>query len=369
MTGIAGALLGFLASGSAPHHDTDSYAHLVLGGAQVELALELDTDSLMAEIEAPPPLGADWEPADVEPLLARAADWVAEQWQLELEGERVALEPRGCELLRAFDPMVQSERNLRVVLKYAFAAPPRDAAGTLVQRIFEGRELAHRHSLLLERAGANGAEAALLLDEWRTVRGRPFHFTLPDCAPGATGRRTLTAVAQGARAIVGAPWLALFLLALAWAPLPRLSNLASLAAAAGAVALAFFAVRAEWIAPAAWAAQASAALAVGYVAAENLFARELKLRAATAALFGVVHGMAVASLAPTLRPTGDLAATGLPPAAFCAGALAVALATGALGVALESRLRTLPATRRVLALLLIAGSIVGVFLAVSGRPR
>src|SRR6185436_19152946 len=59
---------------------------------------------------------------------------------------------------------------------------------------------------------------------------------------------------------------------------------------AGAGALA----RADVIAPAPWAATAAAAFSVAYVAAENRLSRSVKLRVATAALFGLVHGMALA---------------------------------------------------------------------------
>ncbi|MSR46672.1 MAG: hypothetical protein EXS13_06365 [Planctomycetes bacterium] len=351
------------------HHDTDSYAHLVVGGERVKLALELDTDSLMAEVEALPPQGEDWEAVDLEPILARAAEWVDEHWQLTLDGTRVEIEPRGFELLKAFDPLVQSERNVSVALRFEFTAPHHDAAATLQQTLFEGREIGHRHTLLLERsrgdAGRKLAAEPQLNEEWRVGRGSAFHFTLHDTAPGAGMRRALRAAIRGSTTIGTSPWLALFVLALALAPLPGRTRAASVAAMAGVAALAFVAARADWIAPAGWAATAAAALAVGYVAAENGFARELKLRVATAALFGVVHGMAVAPLAGrTTRAAGFSAAD----AAFFAGACVVGvLAGGAIGAALSRLLRERPAAQRLLPLLLIVASVLGTIAAVHGR--
>ncbi|MBM4014530.1 MAG: hypothetical protein FJ293_06140 [Planctomycetes bacterium] len=355
---------------SAPHHDTDSYAHVVVGASEVRLALELDTDGFMAEVEALPPQGEDWAAVDVEPLLERAADWVAERWALTLDGVPVELAPRGFDLLKAFDPMAQQERHLRIVLHYTFAAPTAAAAATLVQRLFEGRELAHRHTLLLERATADGGTkggAPELLEEWRTARGRPFHFTLPDCAPGAGARRAWSAARAGVRSLLAAPWLPLFLLALALAPLAARERIGAFAATGGALLLAFAAARADWLAPAPWAALAAAALSVGYVAAENLFAAELKLRAATAALFGVVHGMALAPLADAADRAGrdDRLATG---AAFVAPALLGALLIGSAGLLVEPTPRQRPALVRLVALLLMAVSLVGVVLAVNDRP-
>src|SRR5688572_4933241 len=287
-------LLAALLVSGAPgrHHDTDSWAHLVVGGAEVELALEVETDSFMAEIEALPPEGDDWSRADVEAAQPRIAEWLAERWRLELDGAAVVPEWRGFELLRVFDPLQQAERNVRVVLRFAFAAPRRDAAATLTQRLFEGRELAHRHTLLLERGRAE--QGGELLQEWRVGRGAPFHFTLPDAAPGAAGRQAARAAARGATHAATLPWLLLFAAALAAAPLPWRARMRSLLATAAVAALAFAAARMEWIAPAPWAATAAAALSVGYLALENHHARQLELRSATAALFGVVHGMALA---------------------------------------------------------------------------
>jgi hypothetical protein len=272
--------------------------------------------------------------------------------------------------------MAQQERHVRIVLHYSFAAPHHDAPATLEQRLFEGRELAHRHSLLLERA-RDGA-ALELLEEWRTARGRPFHFTLPDFAPGATGRRAWAAAQAGARSSVAAPWTALFLLALALAPLGSRERIGALAATAAATCGAFAAARAGFIAPAPWAALAAAAVSVGYVAAENLFAAELKLRAATAALFGVVHGMALAPMAEgaglgaAARGSGprivlldeDRIATG---AAFLAAALLCALLIGGGGFRFGGTPRQPSAANRLVSLLLMAASLAGVVMAVGSR--
>jgi len=350
-----------LAVAPGRHHDTDSYAHLVVGGDEVELALELETDSFMADVEALPPEGDDWSGADVEAVRARAEAWVAERWQLALDGADVALAWRGAELLRAFDPLQQAERNVRVVLRFGFAAPRRDAAATLTQRLFEGRELAHRHTLLLERGRAEtGGE---LLQEWRVGRGAPFHFTLPDAAPGAAGRQAARAAARGATGAATTPWLLLFAAALAAAPQPWRARARALAATAAVAALAFAAAHAGWIAPAPWAATAAAALSVGYLALENHHAKALELRGATAALFGVVHGMA---LAPQLELHAGAAAGAT--VAFAASAIATALLGGALlGLGLSRLARGRAAVAFAVPWLLAVAAGAGAFFAIRGR--
>ncbi len=356
------ALLAVLHAAAAPpsvarHHDTDSYAHLSLDASGAELRLELDTDSLMAEVEALPPLTEDWEAADVTAVLPRIAEFVADHWQLELDGAPVALAEHGFELLRTFDPMQRAERNVRVVLRLTFTPPPRSAAATLRQTLFAGRELDHRHTLLL----AVGDDEPI---EWRVRNGTPFHFTLPDVAPGAHRRALRDALHGGLWHATRQPWLAAFMLVLLLAPLPRRERARSMVAAAAAAALTWSATRLGWIAPSPWAATAAAALAIAYVAGENCFVRELKLRTATAALFGVVEGMALE--APSRSPATATFATG---AAWCLGALLAASAIGAMATLLLQPLcRRFPWLRPITAGALVTLGAIGLFLAVRGRP-
>jgi hypothetical protein len=100
-------------------------------------------------------------------------------------------------------------------------------------------------------------------------------------------------------------------------------------AALATAACAFALTHADVISPAPWAADAAAALSIAYLAAENRFSKGVKLRTATAALFGLVHGMALARVrAGALSPTAVEAAATL--VAACATAVAVALAASLL---------------------------------------
>lgn len=146
---------------------------------------------------------------------------------------------------------------------------------------------------------------------------------------------------------------------------------ALVAAALVAAALAFAATRAHWIAPAPWAASAAAAFAVGYVAVENWRSDPVRLRRATAALFGLVEGMALAPLA--LMPGR---ATGAGEGAiFIAVALAVAAAIAvviamAIGVDDWSKERERPGVRvKVAHFVLLAVSAAGIGIVVFTRVR
>lgn len=354
----------------ALHHDTESFAHLRLLGERAELVLELDSDALLGSVEALPPLTEDWEASDVEAALPRIQAWLDERLELRLAGERVALVPSDFTLLRAFDPLLKAERNLRVALRCPFELPPRDAAASLRQELFVGRELDHRHTLLLEAGG-------LTLREWRVRSGEPFHFELPDLAPGATGRAARRAALQAAHQLASAPWLAAFLLALLLAPLSIGARAKALGAAVAATAAGCLASRLDWIAPSPWAAQAAAALAIAYVAGENLLARDLKLRSATAALFGLVHGMALAAPSLAAQPPIDPASSDLPGAADGATVVAAWLASalltasalgGAAALLLLPLAKRAPLVARIGAALLMALGAAGLFLAVRARP-
>lgn len=354
----------------APHHDTESFAHLRLLGERAELVLELDSDALLGSVEALPPLTEDWEAPDIEAALPRIQEWLDERFELRIAGERVALVPRDFTLLRAFDPLLKAERNLRVALRCPFELPPGTAAASLRQELFVGRELDHRHTLLLEAGG-------LTLREWRVRSGEPFHFELPDLAPGATSRAARRAALQAVQQMASAPWLAAFLLALLLAPLSIGARATSLCAALAATAAGCLASRLDWIAPSPWAAQAAAALAIAYVAGENLLARDLKLRSATAALFGLVHGMALAAASLAAEPPSDPASSDLPGAAHGATVVAAWLASalltasalgGAAALLLLPLAKRAPLVARVGAALLMALGAAGLFLAVRARP-
>ncbi|MBL8840351.1 MAG: hypothetical protein JNL90_02355 [Planctomycetes bacterium] len=358
------------ATARALHHDTESFAHLRLLGERAELVLELDSDALLGSVEALPPLTEDWEAPDVAAALPRIEAWLDERFELRIAGERVAVVPSDFTLLRAFDPLLKAERNLRVALRCPLELPPGDAAASLRQELFVGRELDHRHTLLLEAGG-------LTLREWRVRSGEPFHFELPDLAPGATGRAAHRAALQAAQQMASAPWLAAFLLALLLAPLSIGARARSLGAALTATAAGCLASRLDWIAPSPWAAQAAAALAIAYVAGENLLARDLKLRSATAALFGLVHGMALAAPSLAAQPAFDPAPSELPGAAngavvvaaWLASALLSASAIGGVAALLLLPLaKRAPLVARIGAVLLMALGAAGLFLAVRARP-
>jgi hypothetical protein len=353
---LAASLL--LAAASGPHVDTVSYAQLCLGGPQLELLFELDLDHVMQAVEAPPPLGEDWSDEDVRNVRERAIRYLSAHWQLWFDGLPEAWTPGGFERLLAFDPLLQKERAIRVAFRFSFPAPRRDARATLAQSLFDGIELAHRHFLVLEAPDGKGAELAV-------PSGTPFHFTLPDAGPGAAARRLRARAIEGAGLSLSAPWLLLFLAALLVAPTAPRERLRSAGAALAAASAAFALVAADWIAPAAWASTAAAALSVAYVAAENRFARAIQLRTATAALFGLVHGMA---LAPRL-PAGLLPPTATEAAAFAATALLVsgAAALAAATLAGMARAFAVRATGFVVDGLLVLAGAAGIALAIASR--
>jgi len=302
-----------LAGSPRAHVDTVSFAHMRLGGERIELELEVDTDHLMQAIEAKPPLAADWSDAELRELEPKAIAYLDARWRLALDGFPATLTPRGFARRPAFDPMIQQERAVRLAFAFSVVPPRQDARATLLASLFEGIELRHQHVLLVECPDRPGAELGV-------PPGLPFHFTLPDAAPGAALRRLRTRAIEGAAVSFASPWLLLFLVALLVGPLPAGARAAGAAAAAAAAAASYSLVRAELIAPAPWAATAAAALSVAYLAAENRFASEVRLRLPTAAMFGLVHGMV---LAARLRP-GLLGATAVESALFAAVAISVA---------------------------------------------
>jgi len=309
------ALSSSSAPGSSAHYDTDSRATVAFGGPALELVLELDLLHWTYALEAPPPRGEDWSEEDLRAVGKRALAYLADHWRLTIDDQAAAWTPDGFELLRAFDPMAQQERALRIAYRFTIASPARDATASLLETLFDGLEPAHRHSILLTFPDRPDVLLAV-------QNGEPLRFPLPDVGPGASRRRGLARAKAGALSSLSSPWLALFLAALLVSPLPLSKRRASAAAALAAAAAAFALARADLIAPAAWAATASAAFSVVYVVAENRFSREVKLRVATAALFGLVHGMALSSAIP---------ASALPPtvgenAAFGAAALLAAAA-------------------------------------------
>lgn len=298
---------------AAAHSDTESVATFELAPDAVRIAFSFDTARIMEVAQAKPSAGDDWSDEDAAGIAERAAAYVQSHWQLTADGAAVPLTFEGVRLVALVDPVIGVARNTRIELR--FRAPPlRDAAAELVETLLEDLEPTHHHFVVLKGPGGT------TIQEIAAVNGLRCRFFIPDVAEGAAGRRLRARVVTGARAAVGEPWLAALLLALLVAPLPRRERFTSLVAAVAAAALAFGATRAGWISPAPWAARAAAAFAVGYVAVENWKSDVVKLRVATAALFGLVEGMALAPLALVAgRTTG--AAEGV---AFVAAALVVA---------------------------------------------
>jgi hypothetical protein len=349
---------------AAAHSDTESVATLELTPAGVRVTLSLDASRVMEICQAKPPGGDDWSDADAAAIADKAQAYVASHWRLTAGGCDIALVPEGIALRAVVDPSIGVARNVRFELTYR-APPLRDVVAELVETLMEGLEPSHRHFVVLK--GGDGAT----LGEFAVVSGLPCRFFIADLGEGATLRRLRAQAVAGARAAVSEPWLAALLLALLVAPLPSRERFVSFAAALAAAAISFTATRAHWISPAPWAARAAAAFAVGYVAIENWRSDPVRLRRATAALFGLVEGMALAPLALMPgRATG--AGEG---ATFIGVALAVA-AIVALAIAMAFRVddwskeRERPAMRvkaAHLALLLVGAA--GVALAISARVR
>jgi hypothetical protein len=309
-------LAAALAAGSSrsAHVDTVSFATLRVGESSIELELELDTVHLMQCSDALPPKGEDWSEEDVRAVEPQLLEYLAGRWRLSVDGRPQELSSRGFELRRSFDPFAQADRALRVAFAFTLPRPPRAAKATLEEDLFEGIEMAHRHVLRVEADGAPGSEQLV-------PNATPYDFELPDVGPGATMRRCASAATVAARRLASAPWLPLFLLALLVAPLPSRERARSLLATLASAVLAFALARADVISPAPWAAAAAAALSVAYLAAENRFSRKLELRLPTAALFGLVHGMAIGAL-----PRGSVPPSLLESVAFAAAAFAVSAA-------------------------------------------
>ncbi len=324
---------------SAAHADTVSVATLTIGRDAVRLSLVVDADRLMEVCGSPPPLGEEWTRTEIEEVAARAYAYVAGRWRLRSEGRAVALAPESIGPAPAKNPVTGREAPRRVELRFRFEAP-RDAALELTEKLFEELEPSHRHFVVL----SDGSEPPLA--DFGVLGAVPCRFVLPDSGEGAAARRLRARLWAGARAAVAEPWLLAFLVALAAAPAAARARATAAGAALGAAALAFAAARAGWIEPAPWAARAAAAFAPVYLAVENRRSRRLDLRVATALLFGLVHGMA---LAPEMEAVGRIGGA-LAAGAFAAATIATAAALAALLAAALARWRHGPLALDVAAL-------------------
>jgi hypothetical protein len=308
---------------AAAHSDTESVATLELAPDRTRVTFLLDTARIMEACQAKPPLGEDWSDGDVAAIAEKACAYVDSHWRLTRSGSPVALVADGVALHPTNDPMTGLPRNVQVEVR--FRAPPlRDVEVELLVTLLEEFEPNHHHFVV--EKGGDGQP----LSEFAVVPHVRCRFFLTDIGEGATARRLRAQVVAGARAAVREPWLAALLLALLVAPLARRARFASFAAALAGAAIAFAATRAGWIAPAAWAARAAATFSIAYVAVENWRSDPVRLRLPTAALFGLVQGMALAPLALVAgRSTGASEA-----AAFVAVALLVACAAAVIVAAI-----------------------------------
>src|SRR5262245_559887 len=143
-------LVASVRPGPAAHVDTVSSARFKLGGDAIELVLEVDTDHLMQAVDAPPPAAGEWTEEDVLFSEPAAQQYFATHWQLALDGLPQPVTPHGFERLMAFDPMIQQERAVRIAFRFTFPTPRHDAKAVVLQTLFDGIELAHRHVVILD---------------------------------------------------------------------------------------------------------------------------------------------------------------------------------------------------------------------------
>jgi hypothetical protein len=344
------------------HADSVSVATITIGRDALRLVLAVDADRLMEVCRSPPPLGEEWTPAEIAAVAERAYAYVGDRWRLRSGGRDVALAPESIAPGLVRDPATGRDVARRVELRFRLDAA-RDAPFELTETLFEELEPSHHHFVVL----SDGGDPPLA--DFGVLGAVPCRFFLPDSGEGATGRRLRARALAGARAAVAAPWLLAFLVALVAAPLaagrrPAAAFLRTSAvpSALGAAAFAFAIARLGWIEPAPWAARAAAAFAPVYLALENRRRRGLELRFATALLFGLVQGMALATEMDSIGRIGGAPADG----AFLVGKLVTAAALAALLAATVGRLRRGPLALDVAAL---ATGATGVALAVWPQIR
>ena len=271
------------------HGDTESQAHLALRG-RGSLTLEVDTDRMMQAIAQERPDGFPWTVVEIADHEVAILEHLQQHYRLRRDEASLPLEPVRVDPLLGLDPLFGVERIHRLLAHYRLPPQAGDFTLQVEHDLFADLEIAHRHVLHFEEPDAVTEPVSVVLTSLPT----PFRVEDPSAA-GARAR-LLHWAGRGIRETGW--WLAaLFVVALLAVRLRDSSAAAPVAAFHPAIVFVLFLPLCAWIGakldldPAPWAVRITSALSICYVAGENLFARDLGLRLATAALFSVVHGL------------------------------------------------------------------------------
>jgi hypothetical protein len=198
------------------------------------------------------------------------------------------LTPLEVQPIVRFDPLLDRERIREIRLSFALPHRTGDYQLTVRQNLFAQMEPFHTHVFQVDY-GKGVASLPMAAEQ---------ELTVPVEDPSREGFwiRTITCFEDGARRLADRPQFLLFLLVamLGFRRVPLLLAAAGAGALGATVTYALAASRV--LAPSERATTLAMAFSVVYLAAENLLSKDRRHRWITTFLFGLVHGLALATL-------------------------------------------------------------------------
>ncbi len=269
------------------HTNTESVTALRLDSSDFQIQVAVDADRMMLTIGAAEEDGTRWSESLIQPYAPQIFQYLLEQQEWAVEGKLWKPRSERLECRDSLDPFSGERFVTEIVAHFSFPKRSGDFSLNVMHDLFAETESFHANIFRLVDGD--------LTASYPMVPRIPTAVRVEDSSTRGLWLRAKSYLGRGLleplREYAASVFLLLMILAESGARRILRVTFGFLAG----LAVSFLLISYGVLSPSPYATKLAVAFSIAYVAAENLLSKQVRLRAVTALLFGLIHGLPLAT--------------------------------------------------------------------------